>query len=226
MPTKTKAKKSVVATKPRTAKAAVTTKPQPNNPFKGKSKSQICVMIAEDVLAQLKAKTYVPTQGCWTDDKKFGGFAEYCGEKFDSDDTLKTVSACDYVNSVKNCTVCALGSIFVSQVRLGDSIKVSSEHEAYDVFEELYTRNSPLTRYFSDEQLMLIEACFEGAEGMYNSELGDYEGMLSGAYELQFPKDKDRLKAIMENVVRNKGKFMPAQDLTASSLLKSAEKYL
>lgn len=224
MPVKTKTKRpvkhSMVVAKPQ-SKTPVKTKPQSTNSFKGKSKSEIRVMIAKDVLAQLESKAYCAMQGSWVEDKKLGDFYEYCIEQFEGDQNAKAVSAREYVDKLKACKVCALGSIFVSQVRIGGDFKVSDVENAYGVFEQLET--SPLKRYFSVNQLKLIEASFEGYNGMYSHFMEGADELLSCSYESQFSKDKDRLTAIMKNIVRNNGQFIPEQDLTLREVLKAAE---
>lgn len=224
MPAKTRAKRpvknSTVAAKPR-SKTSGKTKPQSTNSLKGKSKSEIRVMIAKDVLAQLKSKAYCAMQGCWVEDKKLGGFDDYCTVQFEKDENVKAVSASEYVGKLKACKVCALGSIFVSQVRIGDDFKLSDVQNAYDVFEWL--EKSPLKRYFSVDQLELLEACFEGCNGMYGESMDRANELLANAYASEFPQDKDRLTAIMKNIVRNNGKFIPEQDLTLEGVLKAAE---
>jgi hypothetical protein len=223
MPTKTKTKRpvknSTVAVKSR-SKTPVKTKPQSTNSLKGKSKSEIRVMIAKDVLAQLKSKAYCAKQGCWVEDKKIGGFDDYCMEQFGGKQNVKAVSASEYVSKLKACKVCALGSIFVSQIRIGDDFKLSDTQTAYDVFEWL--EKSPLKRYFSVDQLELLEACFEGLKGMYGESMYGANELLANAYASQFPQDKDRLTAIMKNIVRNNGQFIPEQDLTLEGVLKAA----
>jgi hypothetical protein len=57
---------------------------------------------------------------------------------------------------------------------------------------------------------------------MYGDSMDGVNELVSASYESQFPQDKDRLTAIMKNIVRNNGKFIPEQDLTLEGVLKAA----
>lgn len=109
-----------------------------------------------------------------------------------------------------NCRVCALGGMLLSFIRLFDKIK--SDDIESNLFNcatptEVY---EPLSEVFEDEQLVLIEAAFEKRDGlpsMYNYTEGFLRPAVKFGYQYDDPKD--RLKAIMENIVENDGEFKP-----------------
>jgi hypothetical protein len=68
-----------------------------------------------------------------------------------------------------------------------------------------------MDKFFSTKQLMLIEHYFENAQGYFR----DNEVSLNipeehcNAFHNQYLDDDDRMIAIMENIVNNKGTFVP-----------------
>jgi hypothetical protein len=171
------------------------------------TKAEMRVAIAKDVIAQIKAKKYNPVQGCWV----------IWVDGPDYDDWLVDNSAnCrvdvqKYTKSIKKCNVCALGSLFVSAVNkynnvYGTYMTVSTDQ----VFDTSETNNrSPLLRYFTINQMRLIEYTFEGGMGaVYFDDLKQMKGKADAFYS-QYPDDKDRLLAIMKNIIKNNGTFKP-----------------
>lgn len=176
------------------------------------TKAEARVAIAKDVIKQIKAKKFVAEKGTYV----------RIDSMFDDDvreEVLKDASDVrDIVCNPKAgvCTVCAMGSLFLSTARLFDNLPIPKE-EAYDgdllsglpkpyvegensAAPEGYQK-SPLKRYFSKLQLSLIEAAFEG----WPTKDGQY-------IELNSIHDEDRLLEIMKNIVSNDGKFVPAYE--------------
>jgi hypothetical protein len=88
------------------------------------------------------------------------------------------------------CNVCALGAMFCT---LTARVK--------DLSIKLHASSSPastLFKYFSPTQVDLIESAFEG--------WGDYDHSFSSYNEVN---SNDRLAMIMQNIVDNKGTFIP-----------------
>lgn len=170
------------------------------------TKAEMRIAIAKDVIAQIKAKKYNPIQGTWV--KSVGG-QEY-------DDWLLTASCevdvRDYTKNMKACYVCALGSLFVSAVNKYNNVYGTYDSvSTFEVFSSIGTgeNKSPLLRYFSSSQLQLIEFTFEGGMGAFY--FYDNSSTVERAYAFheQYPDDKDRLIAIMKNIIKNKGIFKP-----------------
>ena len=198
-----------------TVKAKAPTKPTVT--AKAPTKAETRCTIARDVLAQLKAKVIIPTQGFWASDSKLGDFdsAVCVLPQYGNDPSC---SIRDFALGITKCKCCALGSIFLSTARIFDNMKVNVDSDCpSDIFEDL--GSSPLSNYFLVAQLELIESCFEGADGMYSPD-EDESWTLPMGYKQQYPNAAKRLTAIMENILRNKGIFAPVQDVTKEALIK------
>ena len=172
-----------------------------NADFAKLSKAEKRVAIAKDVLAQIAAGKYVAEAGVYVE-------TQIPVTQQDSDKQV-----CDLIEG-KECHVCALGSVFVSAVKFADKLTVGDVEE----FPYVYDEDDPvnlnpfqsgyLTQFFSRGQLGLMECCFErGPAGDFSGAVDDME--LPEQWGSSFEDDRDRLVAIMENVVRNGGTFKP-----------------
>ena len=87
------------------------------------------------------------------------------------------------------CKVCAKGALFIAKAVRYNNVKVDQWREAsyYD---------GPLTEHFDREQLRLIETCFEGWDIDYID------------WKNNYPDPKDRLVAILQNIIDNDGTFV------------------
>lgn len=109
-----------------------------------------------------------------------------------------------------HCTVCGIGGCFVSLVRLGD--KVETE-EIFGVFIEPrdsgddYKMKQLLRKVFTPDQLSMIECAFERYTGHGDA---PYQDRIKAAqFGRQYSDSKNRLIAIMKNIIKNKGEFKP-----------------
>ena len=172
-------------------------------------RAQARVAIAEDVLASLRAKKLIAEAGTylevdWDDDGHWENSIDLARPVVDS---LKT----------KQCMVCAVGAIFCSTVKktnvIADKVvshsAISDGWKALDFFNEGRAR-SYLHRYFTPKMLTAIEAAFEGTD--YDGDAGADDGAATPAtlkFYNRFETDDRRVKAIMKNIVRNEGTFVP-----------------
>lgn len=156
-----------------------------NNEFKQANAAKKRMMIACDVLKSLRAGILDVTRGT------------YC-MFYDHEDT-ETVE--DYFMAEKQCTACAIGSMFLANVlrrKRASKVALTNDFECHDRLE----------RYFSRLQLGLIESAFE----MQNMVSGmpttpDIDGAIE--FGQNYPNNDQRLEAIMENIIANKGEFKP-----------------
>jgi len=186
-----------------------------------KTPAQMRVIIAKDVLAQIASRRYRPAEGSWVGDSNIGDLEYYVEGRLAEDEKLCKVDASEYVNKVKKCSVCALGAIFMSQVSNFGGVTLTDSRSAYSVFEDL--DRSPLKKYFSVSQLELIEACFEGIDGVYSTDMVKSSDRVSAqAYYICHKNATKRMTAIMNNIIRNKGTFVPSQDLTKEMIIEAA----
>lgn len=161
---------------------------------------QKMVMIAKDVLKQIKAGKLRPLRGIYLP-SDIG--AE--GRRKPLDTALQSLA--------RPCPCCGLGACFYSMVMLGDHITVgdimirdkdeSSFSLDYNKFKQ------QLVAIMGADQFALIESAFEQT----NMAASIAEGISTLAHAVKFGRvyhrHDDRLVAIMENIIRNKGTFKP-----------------
>jgi len=185
------------------------------------TKAEKRVEIAKDVLKQIKANKYNPTSGVWvidTDGKEVCDLV-YAARREDP------ISAVDLKKNVVcklrgKCDVCALGSLFVSAIDKFNHTKLNAGcHVSFTEHKD--SKENPLLKWFSAKQLLLIESTFENSHGAWSIDVK--EDVLSineilywddvvepaiYAYCNKYSDATSRLKAIMNNIVRNNGTFV------------------
>jgi hypothetical protein len=152
------------------------------------TKAQKRVAIAKDVLKQLKALNVVK-----------GTYLRNYGLQLPRNDQAK-----QHINQIsRGCEVCALGACFLSHIRLFNEVDVGTlagrcGETVNCVFAGSDLIDAELHKYFTYDQLLLIEAAFEGWTG---------EGYEARDFYDKHPDPKERLQAIMQNIVKNNGEF-------------------
>jgi hypothetical protein len=179
-----------------------------NEYFNSLTPAQKRVAIAKDVIEQVKAEKYFARNRTYID------FYNKLEGEIQSN-----------FNKVK-CECCALGAMFLSDVKYTNQCTFEQAKSTSFSFDE----ENRLRNYFDVEQLILIEAAFE----CWSSDrLLDYDEHTSGqirdgfGYDLvmsnlsiteddldnaanfgnKYDDSSERLIKIMENIVKNKGKF-------------------
>lgn len=166
--------------------------------------------IAEDVLASLEVEAIRANTGSFV--------------RLDLD-TLNSVEAGQqlqptFLNPELSCSVCALGACFVSAVKLGNDFCVTEDHIDNNQlpFSDI---NDTLSKYFSAAQMQLIEIAFEEGRGWWkldSHKLVVTEGQFRAAQRFgsnayasgnYYYGPTNKLKAIMKNIIDNKGTFKP-----------------
>lgn len=163
-------------------------------------------MIAKDVLAQLDAKRFKP---------KTGAFVRMTFRKEPDGETQICKIIGDGAPPV-NCQACALGAMMMAEIRHTNAIKVNACDDGEGgVYIDRGHEGDRLDSYFSKSQLRLIEIAFERGGGYYR------ESSIFGTSTVFTKTDKraqvlfskassanKRMRAIMENIVANGGKFV------------------
>jgi len=174
-----------------------------NEQFKKATKAQKRVMIAQDVLAQLKAKRYVAESGCWVQPNIHSAWEQ----KLSHHDSVQELFI---EQKIESCNVCALGGLFMSCTNFNNNTLLedldSASSELGDLIEEEEKLSNKLNKIFSTDQLKLIETYFEANGGYFRDY--DEDGRIEVFYN-KYPSDKKRLQLIMENIVENNGTFVP-----------------
>lgn len=192
---------------------------------------QYAVKIAKDVLAQIKAKRFVAESGTYCRPESpiadNMGLHEY--ERYENSDFKQAFKN----GVVTECNVCALGSLFTAMVADKNSMSVRDMHDVG--FSGIISSNK-LGKYFTAKELCLMEYVFElgNAGEIENRGYGAYwiecmsqdtlnascyqfgDGTYHPATELKaalrfgnkYSNDENRLKAIMNNIIKNKGHFV------------------
>lgn len=177
------------------------------------------VAIAKDIIAQVKAA------------KLFAEEQTFCDFKFIQKENIQLQAILP-----ASCSACAVGSAFLSAVRLFNNFMVNDLREnelslGYRFSDPLAIRLtndakafSYLNGYFSQEQLLLIEHAFELGNGcIHNDDQSLIDEMendplfdLAKSFGYQFEDPTDRLLAIWENVIANDGSFVPGMTIASA----------
>lgn len=111
----------------------------------------------------------------------------------------------DEVVKENGCKVCALGALFVADVMIRDNMTVANASSGGGSIIK-----NRLKRHFGSEQLTLIESAFEvmkmESEGRAGKLLKINNAIKFG---FRYKSPKGRMTAIMNNIIENKGEFIP-----------------
>jgi hypothetical protein len=153
------------------------------------------ITIAKDVIAQLKSG-YL---NALSSNAYVGIDADNISSEFygESDNELELK---DVFDNEEQCTVCGIGSLFVCAVKRMDKLKVS-KLDGGGVSQSLV--HEYLKGFFSILQLNAIENAFEN----YGSPGGNYFDSIQEYLDTCNDPDNERLKLIMENIVKHDGEF-------------------
>lgn len=175
-----------------------------NIAFWKKSPAQQRIAIAKDVIKQVEAKFYKAKEGTYLD-FSITDRDVVAPDKFDKAiDLLK--------NKGGSCNVCGIGSCFVSLVNLGDA--VSSKNVGLDTYGDIgmFGMNDKkmrpmLSKVFDKRQLSMIECAFEQSVNYFGASNDDRCN--ARRFGWRYVSSKNRLLAIMHNIIKNKGDFNP-----------------
>lgn len=179
-----------------------------NSEFKKMSAAQKRIAIAKDVLASLKAKKYTAKH------------RTYCAFYFKDKKKVPTgtVELQDVLLSknLTSCNVCAMGSVFMAKVSLGNSCKIDiPSHFGFTSIENFNNIVGDaedivdnMKGIFTEKQLREIEYAFEGEDiiNMFDDKPLSFHDKMKDFYIRNKSADV-RLKAIMDNIVENEGTF-------------------
>lgn len=197
---------------------------------KKNSNAAMRVKIANDVLSQLTAGNLTPQTGTWVAFNDVH-LCQLVAQKTNKVDEIPS-AICKIVKAAESCEACALGAIFMSAIRKSRSCgDFSIEDEKWSTYGDLELQDyiftnldpSPLTKYFPIKMLQQIENCFEGGQGMHSIGTGEMDRVIAELYHETFCGDRERMRAIMNNIVRNGGNFKPVQDINPQQLAEARE---
>lgn len=195
---------------------------QNNEKFKNATKAQKRVLIAKDVLEWLDVNLIRPENGSYVRRSDYKKDIDYDYEKHDKTQLNKTILEGGSRNS---CYVCGVGALFVGAVMRYDNIcngdfngncsdinigiggLIEFDDELVDY----------LSKYFTRRQIALVEVAFEvedyfDSDEPFNSSfacLSDEAASKASNFGMQYKENKQRLIAIMKNIIKNDGQFIP-----------------
>lgn len=142
------------------------------------------VQVAKDVLKHINA---VEIRG------NGAGYFHPRRELGSSEKFYEAVTSRDLDKLAASCEVCAIGAIYLSSLKLNDApINYDARDKAAGIFGEINANR--------------IEAAFE-CYNFSNNGVKEPTAKFGEAYK----NDKDRLRAIMENIIVHDGEFVPAE---------------
>lgn len=167
------------------------------------------VAVARDVIELLESKKIIAERGTYV---KINTHEDIQNQKMD------TLLAKPDIT----CICCGLGALFTGVVDMGDKVNVSDvfKNEEWWGRSEFYGNQiddskmrEKLREVFSPDQLGLIESAFEGKlfrdnEGKTSPEFEKLRRFAT-AFGKRYKNDEERMKAIMKNIIKNRGTFRP-----------------
>ena len=192
---------------------------QDNEKFKKLTPARARVVLAQDVLKQLKTKKITATLGRYIDVVGDKGAAELV-------EKAKLTAQKDVVTvKLPACNVCAIGSVFVAAFNRFDEMKIYDFQNAFGEGTKYVddTIISYLEQWFESSQLRLMEAAFEPEEiardmqFVEREEVSRAQQFRKEVLEKRFLQEgpyKETLAnavmvAIMKNIIKHKGTFNP-----------------
>lgn len=191
------------------------------------------VLIAQDVINQIKFGKLRPTQGAWVRTEDYiEGVDKVLGAPARSDQfNARSVREDFLAGVVGTCECCALGAMFMGCTLNNNKTTAADLQEVeYSLGDYVESRETAgpvangLNKFFSLAQLTMIEQAFECGEGAFEINLHrdpdtgmrlDFERAPTAkearllAWGDKYPVARKRLVAIMKNIVDNNGTFVP-----------------
>lgn len=181
-----------------------------NKIFETASKTEKRILIAKDIMAQIKSKKFKAVCGIYTET------SDACVKAEDLDSTSLQVGL-EVSNVI--CECCAKGAIVLSKIRFANEVDIYKNIERNPT---IYNDPAKIKDIFSIKQLDLMESAFEVEDykRLANEEINERLTRLTTLvfskkqikaikFGSKFKNANDRLIAIMENVIKNKGAFIP-----------------
>jgi hypothetical protein len=196
-----------------------------NKVFTAASPAQKRVLIAKDVIKQIKAKRFIAAEGSWLHlVDKYGN--NIAGPLVGEADRSTQIQAMFLSGDAPTCECCALGGIMMACTLYNNNQTVGDLAADLNIGRNVRCGtafSNGLHRFFSRQQLALIECAFESGRGEFyvNFDSTTYSrssllqhvsrNTLNRAldYETAYPKTDKRMIAIMQNIVKNNGTFRP-----------------
>lgn len=186
-----------------------------NKQFKAADAAGKRVLIAKDVIAQIKAKRFVASEGEWVVPRLSEKVSTQAFHNKINDPAFSDKSAQKLFLSkkIESCSCCALGGMLMSCTLFNNhqtATQLADESNWLgDIVESKESFSNGLDRVFTNEQLRMIEVAFEGNMGYFTVDSTEDWTVNAESYYKVFADADTRLIKIMENIIKNKGTFVP-----------------
>jgi hypothetical protein len=186
-----------------------------NKLFKAADAAGKRVLIAKDVIAQIKAKRFIASEGNWVIPELAEKFSTLSFHNKINDPGFSDESAQKLFLSkkIESCSCCALGGMLMSCTLFNNhqtATQLADESNWLgDMVESKESFSNGLDRVFTHAQLRMIEVAFEGNMGYFTVDNTEDWTVNAESYYRVFADADTRLVKIMENIIKNKGTFVP-----------------
>jgi hypothetical protein len=191
-----------------------------NKKFWEKSKEKQRVAIAKDVLEQIKLGFLHPLRDTYL---RLNFSSNISNTMYNPPEKLDELFG-KLSQTSSRCDACGIGACFIGLVNLGDKVYTDEVFEQRSVsdrakIEDVVMRKK-LRKIFSREQLSLIECAFErSAYFTDRTRVSVKKRRAAEKYGQQFGNASESLEAIMKNIVKNEGTFVPELHYTVKGEL-------
>lgn len=191
-----------------------------NKLFKGKSNPQKRVLIAKDILSLIQKKKIRPKNN------RFFDLDGIYLTSFNYDTPIRNILI------QESCSVCAVGAMMVSATLFNNKYRVADEtnqkvfERPNEIIKNKKIFKNGLNKIFPNKMLVMIEVAYELGDGAFRYDKYNKECIFKKLkitnkefdkcinFGLQFGGKRDRnqnerLFGIMENIISNKGDFIP-----------------
>ncbi len=181
-----------------------------NRVFSKATKAQKRVLVAKDVITQLKVGKFEARSGMFVT-------LPYVTRTKGGDASLQVA----LLQDKQPCQCCALGSLvlsctlFANKQTVSDGIAFEALGEMLDGTTGFGVLKNGFEKLFSERQFRLIEYAFENGDGYFGFSSWEDGKLSNGAiaraqdFSARHDDSTELLVAIMKNIIKNKGTFKP-----------------
>lgn len=125
-------------------------------------------------------------------------------EEWDIKSLQKILKKRSKTKNPKPCFTCGIGACLVARIWKKNNFNIDSDN----FYTDRGAVEDGLKDTFSERELDLIESAFEMIVGSMDGNI-EYEQWDAVRFGKQYKSDRNRLIAIMNNIIENKGRFIP-----------------
>lgn len=165
------------------------------------TKAEKRIIIAKDVIKQIRSKFLIPYKGCYVS----------ITNNYDPISS-GTINAQEELKNIKSCRVCAKGSLLISKIAKFNSVFLDGKYDINTTFSQLNGNDRCINNLpeFTRRQLDLIELAFENFISSDDKTIFFSQKLANKARDFyaKYEDTEQRLIAICKNIIKNKGTFV------------------